>query len=134
MNENVKKIFDMLGVESNEEFMVDGNPNIWKFNDYLEVLIEVNNAFVFDNNKQYLLGMLVGNTDLIIKLPKKKKLRDLTIEEYKKWEEKNCHKRITDCTQCKFNNVVCSENCSNCWFYYKELYSDKFLDQEIEVE
>lgn len=61
---------------------------------------------------------------------KKKKLRDLTEEEYEKWADKYC-KNIS-CEKCIFGNVVCiAEN--RCWIHHKELYSDMFLDQEIKV-
>lgn len=63
---------------------------------------------------------------------RKKKLRDLTMEEYKKWLNKICSSDL-DCKDCIFYNVMCSMD-NNCWIHNKDLYSDKFLDQEIEVE
>ena len=59
----------------------------------------------------------------------KVKLRDLTEEQYTKWQEKNCGKY--DCTKCPFRCVDCNKTF---WMSCKEMYSDKFLDQEIEVE
>ena len=70
-------------------------------------------------------------TDNVRKIPKKKKLRDLTPEEWDEWQRKNCD----NCNKCAFNIVSCS--CSyekRSWVNNKDLYSDKFLDQEIEVE
>ena len=68
-------------------------------------------------------------------ISQKKKLRDLTKDEWDKWLNKNCG-FATDCSKCDkciFNNVMCyTENCI--WLNHKDLYSDKFLDQEIEVE
>ena len=64
-------------------------------------------------------------------IQKKRKLRDLTEEEFKKWEEKNCFLG-GDCNKCIFNNVYCSAGRK--WINHKDLYSDKFLDQEVEVE
>lgn len=62
---------------------------------------------------------------------KKKKLRDLTFEEFLKWKENHC---TTDCTKCIFNNVYCRTDSRRNWIYHKNLYSDEFLNQEIEVE
>ena len=67
----------------------------------------------------------------VIKEQKKVKLRDLTEEQFMKYcdsftwtdkSEKNCFK-------CIFYNV----SCWNDWIKHKDLYSDKFLDQEIEI-
>ena len=56
------------------------------------------------------------------------KLRDLTEEQY----EKDCEKRI--CAECPFHDVECDSKYDNCWFKHKDLYSDKFLDREVEIE
>lgn len=68
-----------------------------------------------------------------------KKLRDVTREEYKKWKEANgcCHNLTINCKgdKCIFNRISCtSDNGKYCWFFNKDLYSDKFLDQTIEIE
>ena len=62
---------------------------------------------------------------------KKKKLRDITEEEFENWTDKNC---FLGCvySKCIFNNVYCSTERN--WINHKDLYSDKFLNQEIEVE
>ena len=60
----------------------------------------------------------------------KKKIRDLTFEEYKKF----CMKFNDVCAKCPFRLVVCCLTANNLWLNHKDLYSDKFLDQEIEVE
>ena len=65
----------------------------------------------------------------IIKEPKKVKLRDLTEEQYVKWRKNNCCAN-TCANSCPFKCI----NCCIGWSNYKEMYSDKFLDQEIEVE
>ena len=46
----------------------------------------------------------------------KKKLRDLTFEEYKDWKFKNCTP-IKTCTKCEFGCVTCSwfPNEKTCW-------------------
>lgn len=61
---------------------------------------------------------------------RKKKLRDLTPEEWDKW-----HKNCGNCSKCIFNKVTCNSSyVKSSWVHNKDLYSDKFLDQEIEVE
>ena len=132
MNDNVRQIFNMLGVEPNEKFKIyDG------YNEFNETFYINEELFIVDNNgyKISVLSNLLNGTYLIIKLPKeprKKKLRDWTMEEYKKWLEKNCGRSV-NCDKCIFNNVVCS-NAESSWVNHKDLYSDKFLDQEFEVE
>ena len=64
---------------------------------------------------------------------RKKKLRDLTMEEYKQWAKKNC-KISKECCECPFYAVQCQWHKVVCWVNNKDLYSDKFLDQEIEVK
>lgn len=61
----------------------------------------------------------------------KKKLRDLTPEEYANWHLKNCY--INNCAICPFKSVRCDIS-KKSWVDNKELFSDKFLTQEIEVE
>ena len=56
-----------------------------------------------------------------------KKLRDVSLDEFKKW----CYER--ECRDCIFNIVNCSIYDGNGWINHKDLYSDKFLDQTIEV-
>lgn len=58
----------------------------------------------------------------------KKKIRDLTTEEC----GKICEGR--DCGECPFIYVLCSPESPNSWIRHKELYSDLFLDQEVEIE
>ena len=67
----------------------------------------------------------------IVKGKKKVKLRDLTKEQYIKWERKNCNSY--KCNDCIFNKVNCFSN-GHCWIKDKSLFSDKFLDQEVEIE
>ena len=136
MNDNVRKIFDILGVEPNEHFRVsilgvetDSKPdNYTPLNDvyYID-----ENLFVYREGSckslpRALRPLLAGEA-AIIKLPKKKKLRDLTPEEFDKLP-------CEECQSCIFYNVPCNSNNNRCWINHKDLYSDKFLDQEIEVE
>lgn len=62
----------------------------------------------------------------------KKRLRDLTEEEYLRWRYENCVH--TKCDICPFKSVVCNIISRNTWVIHKDLYSDKFLNQEIEIE
>ena len=62
----------------------------------------------------------------------KKKLRDISLEEFKVWGIKNC--KQLSCEKCVFSKVYCDEVSSNCWINNKDIYSDKFLNQEIEIE
>ena len=62
----------------------------------------------------------------------KKKIKDLTVEEYEKWTDNYCADGLMACKGCIFNGVDCSVKLG--WINHKDLYSDKFLDQEIEVE
>ena len=72
----------------------------------------------------------------IVKETKNVKLRDLTEEEYDLWIENNCAKHEDSCRGCPFQKVQCDnhESVNDAWYLNKDLYSDKFLDQEIEIE
>lgn len=65
----------------------------------------------------------------IVKETKKVKLRNLTWEQYIKWRKNNCCINLCG-SSCPFKSI----NCAIGWHNYKEMYSDKFLDQEIEVD
>lgn len=62
---------------------------------------------------------------------KKVSLRDLTLEQYIEWKDKQCGRY---CDTCLFKKVICSSESNNCWIFNKEFYSDKFLDQELRIE
>lgn len=64
----------------------------------------------------------------VVEEPKKVKLRCLTKEQFKKFCEKQ------KCESCLFYCLHCAAENERCWFYHKEFFSDKFLDQEIEIE
>lgn len=131
MNDNVRKVFDMLGIEPYEKFKIEGNGDtIYHIDE--ELYIYRDNEILCSDT---ILKYLINGYFKIIKLPKepKKKLRDLTPEEWDKWREKTC--RFTRCENCIFNIVVCLESESKySWIHNKDFYSDKFLNQEIEVE
>ena len=54
-------------------------------------------------------------------------LKDMTVEQFKKFKCKCL------CKDCIFNNVYCVSSRS-CWVRHKDLYSDEFLNQEIEID
>lgn len=62
-----------------------------------------------------------------------KKLRDVTVEEFHDWSNKNCD--LGKCLRCPFYTVNCNKYGSQgSWLRHKDLYSDKFLDQIITVK
>ena len=62
------------------------------------------------------------------------KLRDLTKEQWDIINQNECFK-IVDCKNCLFDHVNCSYSYDeDSWIHHKDSYSDKFLDQEIEIE
>lgn len=65
---------------------------------------------------------------------KKVKLRDLTEEQYCRRVKINCDKRDGYCGDCPFTKVVCTPHVERWWFYHQDIFNEKFLDQEIEVE
>ena len=65
-------------------------------------------------------------------MKKKIKLRDLTEEQYKTWTKNHCD--IEYCNKCPFKKIYCGSTNEISWIKNKDLYSDKFLDQEIEIE
>ena len=138
MNEITRKVFNMLGVEPNEEFEIEDKNCFWKIDEKLNLYYRQghydNGDYAYNRFNNSLIIDLINNPERIIKLPKepkKKKLRDLTPEEWEKWKEKNCG----NCSKCIFNKIACYHPYVNCsWINHKDMYSDKFLEQEIEVE
>ena len=62
----------------------------------------------------------------------KVKLRDLTAEQWDKWYE-DCGDH-TLCKKCPFACCGCDTSRSEIsWFNHKDMFSDKFFDQEIEI-
>lgn len=62
------------------------------------------------------------------------KLRDLTPEQWDNWVDNNCNLKV-DCENCPIYRANCdSSEDENCWINNKDIYSDKFLDQEVEIE
>lgn len=93
---------------------------------------------VFDQDDEYFpfsLDDFLDDDWEIVEETKNVKLKDLTIEQYKKWFKNNCD-TFGDCVGCPFSKVRCSnyEKKNDWWIENKDLYSNKFLDQEIEIE
>ena len=129
MTDNVRQVFSILDIKPNERFKIEGSGDTVYHID--ESLYTYREGIVCGG-----LNLLINGDLKIIKLPKepkKKKLRDLTKKEYEKWQENNCGKD-NPCYNCLFKNIPCHSFIDVCWINHKDLYSDKFLDQEIEVE
>lgn len=60
------------------------------------------------------------------------KLRDMTYEQFRKWHNA-CTEKV-GCTGCPFVKANCEISKTNSWVNNKNLYSHRFLDQEIEIE
>ena len=64
----------------------------------------------------------------------KKKLRDITKEEFRIWASNYCKIYDLSCTGCPFKAVQCLGARNELpWYDNKEMFSDKFLDQEINI-
>lgn len=61
----------------------------------------------------------------------KKKLKYLTPEEFYNWEKENCNH--TECNACPFKSANCNLYDEDSWINHKELFSDEFLNQELEI-
>lgn len=59
------------------------------------------------------------------------KKRDMQPNDYHAWKMKNCYGK--KCKGCPFEKVTCTVG-EDCWVNNKDLFSDKFLDQEVEIE
>lgn len=64
-------------------------------------------------------------------MKQKIKLRDMTEKQYETWRKENC--LGANCNTCPFHRVECLL-INSCWIKNKELYSDKFLNQQLEIE
>ena len=132
MTDNARKIFDILGVEPNERFKIKRGDKIFKEIYYFDERIYIHSENDDSTYIPMLNNILNGEYKIIKLTKKKKKLRDLTVEEYEKWFANYCENRHIRCEGCIFSGSDCSIKFG--WIKHKDLYSDKFLDQEIEVE
>lgn len=67
-----------------------------------------------------------------LKMKRKIKLRDLTAKQWNSYKRNVCMWLCTDCP-IKAGKCFVSTH-KNSWFNNKDMYSNKFLDQEIEIE
>ena len=95
------------------------------------IVIGPNETIVTENGLIILLHLAGLKADdwEIFEEEKKVKLRDLTEEQFEKWRDENCKKY--DCFDCPFRCIDCNKFF---WMSCKDMYSDKFLDQEVEIE
>lgn len=104
----------------------------------LHLFREIVEVIVDEDDNEYTLTLDDFTCDdwQIVKEKKKVKLRDLTEEQFNKWFKNNCPKYDDYCRGCPFKKVKCvnREKKNDGWYLNKDLYSDKFLDQEIEIE
>lgn len=64
----------------------------------------------------------------------KKKIREITKEEFEIWKNYNCKTYDLHCTGCPFRASECGfVGLRFPWYESKEMFSDKFLDQEINI-
>lgn len=95
---------------------------------------------IVDENDEcfpFILEDFLADNWEIVKEAKKVKLRDMCGVQFEEWEKKNCAKLAEDyCDNCPFQKVKCynDNKVNDVWYLNKDLYSDKFLDQEIEIE
>ena len=94
-------------------------------------------GIVDQDGKSFTLGKddLLYSDWEIFREKKKVKLRDLTAEQYKKWKDDNCWvlAQIEWCVGCPFESVRCRPD-ENPRYLNKDIFNDKFLDQEVEIE
>lgn len=128
MTENVRKVFDMLGVEPYERFRIDGIKEKIFINE--DLIIEDEEGFFRDK----LLRPILTSQYKIIKLPKKKHVGDLICSGV------NCDDCPLKCIDCRFEyiNVSLYEKLESFRKIYndKEIYDflKKRLDKEVENE
>ena len=122
------KSFEEIGLIGKHFDVYDNNDNLVFNNCIID-----SDGFVFVENRALwatTISLLTGEYSYEI-TSKKKKLRDITEEEWDKWRDKNCY----ECEKCIFRYIPCTKSSSNnSWCNNKDLYSDRFLNQEIEVK
>ena len=97
MNDNVKTVFKLLGVEPNERFKIKVGNNITEgfyFLDETLAIYNVKNIMGFNDDvdkiKQGILRLLLTGMYQIVKVSKKIKMRDLDKITYKNWMLRFC--------------------------------------------
>ena len=107
----------------------------WWGGHYLKL---VSNGIIDQDGKSLTFGKedLIADDWEVVKETKKVRLRDLTWKQYTEWVENHCQEYNEYCDKCPFQKVKCENDGgqNSLWINNKDLYSDKFLDQEIEIE
>ena len=110
---------------------------IFWWNDHYIIWNEDNEIVASDTGKTCVFGkedFTCADWE-IVEEKKKVKLRDLTQEQYRTFVDSECRNKKT-CNGCLFYYINCSicDKVDKCWINHKDLYSDKFLDQEVEID
>lgn len=84
---------------------------------------------MLDDNKLALFNSLISLADK--HLPIYKSLKELSFDEYCKRITSNCKLRSGQCEHCIFKDVQCDTMSLSCWLKHKQIYSKKFLSQEV---
>ena len=113
-----KKIRKRKEVNEDDYYVLDKKGIIHVYSEYSKI----RTCFTY--------GDIINEDWEVVKEKKKVKLRDLTVEQFKKWIDENCNK----CDFCKGCPFKCIECYDTFWLSHKDMFSDKFLNQEIEVE
>ena len=110
----------------------------WNENKLMNITLGVGKRLKEGQFRRAVIDTLLEADDWeIVKEKKKVKLRDMCGVQFEEWAKKNCAKLAEDyCDNCPFQKVKCynDNKINDAWYLNKDLYSDKFLDQEIEVE
>lgn len=98
----------------------------------IEKLIDSPEAKIFRKTLNEFLEQSKEQLKEKMKMEKRIKLRDMTKEQWDFYKNNNCNYQ---CNACPFRSANCLVSSStNSWIHFKELYSDKFLGQEIKIE
>lgn len=113
--------------EENLKYIIDSDYDIMK------ILNPANNLFIKNYNAAsalLALNYLDFSWTWERKEKKKIKLKDLSYNQYIAWINNHCSNLV--CEKCPFYKVDCHKTNTG-WINNKDLYSEKFLNQEIEL-
>lgn len=128
MNEMISEVFKLLGVEPNERFRIrDAGGNVSVYLYFFDERLNLRYAKNGWLSTNHLVALLNGE-DSIIKHKNMKKLRDWTPEDLKAYT-----RACSGCVGCPFRGITCNVELDECWIKHKDIFSDKFLDKEVEV-
>lgn len=109
-----------------------GNEGVYFLDDKQELIVYKKDGWRVGTSIDY--GKITSDDWEIVEEEKKVKvkLRDLTPEQFESWASSWCDSH--GCDKCFLTFVDCNYENDSCWLKNKDLFSDKFLDQEVEVE